>query len=163
MKNKNIALIAIIAGVAIIVAIFVIPFLSTTGSDGVVDIGNSSQPASGGGNSENVTTVENNSNDKSKSADTKNIKVTFIELGSVKCIPCKMMQPVMKKIEETFPLNVEVVFYDVWTEKDKARAVEYNINAIPTQVFLDASGKEYYRHVGFFPFEDLEKILKMKL
>jgi thioredoxin 1 len=90
-------------------------------------------------------------------------KVTFIELGSVKCIPCKMMQPVMKKIEETYKNEVEVVFYDVWTEKDKVRADEYRINAIPTQVFLDREGVEYYRHAGFFPFEEVEKILKQKL
>lgn len=29
-------------------------------------------------------------------------KVKFIELGSVNCIPCKMMQPVMKAIEERY-------------------------------------------------------------
>jgi thiol-disulfide isomerase/thioredoxin len=29
-------------------------------------------------------------------------KVTFIELGSVNCIPCKQMQPVMKSIEEKY-------------------------------------------------------------
>lgn len=29
-------------------------------------------------------------------------KITFIELGSVKCIPCKMMQPVMEEIELTY-------------------------------------------------------------
>jgi thioredoxin 1 len=34
------------------------------------------------------------------SHDTSNYKVTFIELGSVKCIPCKEMQPVMHSIEK---------------------------------------------------------------
>ena len=29
-------------------------------------------------------------------------KVTFVELGSVNCIPCKQMQPVMKAIEEKY-------------------------------------------------------------
>ncbi|MFA6542260.1 MAG: hypothetical protein WCT99_11740 [Bacteroidota bacterium] len=27
-------------------------------------------------------------------------EITFIELGSVNCIPCKKMQPVMKAIEQ---------------------------------------------------------------
>ncbi len=31
-----------------------------------------------------------------------NAKVTFIELGSVTCIPCKQMQPIMKSIEEKY-------------------------------------------------------------
>lgn len=42
-------------------------------------------------------------------------KVTFIELGSVRCIPCQKMQPVMKSIETKYGNEVKVVFYDVWT------------------------------------------------
>jgi thioredoxin 1 len=93
---------------------------------------------------------------------TKTAKVTFIELGSVNCVPCKMMQPVMRKMEETFPNDVEVVFYDVWTEEQKHYAGMYGIRAIPTQVFLDENGEEYFRHEGFFPYEDVVEILKMK-
>jgi thioredoxin 1 len=93
---------------------------------------------------------------------TKSCKVTFIELGSVNCVPCKMMQPVMKKVEEKYKNQVNVVFYDVWTKKDAPMAEKHKINVIPTQVFLDADGKEYFRHEGFFAFEELEKILKQK-
>ena len=32
------------------------------------------------------------------------IKFTFVELGSVKCIPGKMMQPIMEEIEEEYEL-----------------------------------------------------------
>lgn len=87
-------------------------------------------------------------------------KVTFIELGSVNCIPCKMMQPVMKTIEEEFGSQIEVVFYDVW--KDPAPARKYGIRVIPTQVFLEESGKEFFRHQGFFPKADIEKLLVEK-
>ena len=31
-----------------------------------------------------------------------------------------------------------------------------------TQIFLDGDGKEYYRHEGFFPEEDLIKVLEEK-
>lgn len=89
-------------------------------------------------------------------------KVTFIELGSVRCIPCQQMQPVMKSIETKYGKEVKVDFHDVWTEAGKPFGVKYGIEAIPTQVFLDETGKEYYRHVGFFPEEDLVKILQMK-
>jgi len=92
----------------------------------------------------------------------KNLKVTFIELGSVNCIPCKMMQPVMKQIEAQYGNQVAVIFHDVWTEAGKPYAAEFQIQAIPTQVFLDAAGKEYYRHTGFFPFDEVEKILMQK-
>lgn len=89
-------------------------------------------------------------------------KVTFIELGSVRCIPCRQMQPIMKSVEEKYPTQVKVVFYDVWTEAGAPYAQEYGIQAIPTQVFLDENGKEYFRHVGFFPEEELIKVLQMK-
>ncbi len=89
-------------------------------------------------------------------------KVTFIELGSVMCIPCQQMQPVMKSIEEKYGKDVKVVFHDVWTEAGAPFAKQYGIEAIPTQVFLDENGQEYFRHVGFFPEEELVKVLRQK-
>ena len=89
-------------------------------------------------------------------------KVTFVELGSVRCIPCQQMQPVMKSIEQKYPKDVKVVFHDVWTEAGAPFAKQYGIEAIPTQVFLDENGKEFFRHVGFFPEEELLKVLQKK-
>ncbi len=76
-------------------------------------------------------------------------QVTFVELGSKRCIPCKMMQPVMESIEKGYAGKVKVVFYDVWTEEGKPYGQRYGIKAIPTQVFLDKDGNEFYRHTGF--------------
>ena len=84
-------------------------------------------------------------------------KVTFIELGADKCVPCKEMQPVMRAIEQTFGDQVEVIFYDVWD--DPAPANEYGIQMIPTQVFLDENGEEFHRHTGFYPQADIEALL----
>ena len=89
-------------------------------------------------------------------------KVTFVELGSVRCIPCQKMQPVMKSIEEKYAGQVKVVFHDVWTPEGQPYAKKYGIESIPTQVFLDENGKEYSRHVGFFPEEELVKVLQQK-
>ncbi|MEJ5261296.1 MAG: thioredoxin family protein [Ignavibacterium sp.] len=89
-------------------------------------------------------------------------KVTFIELGSVNCVPCKMMQPVMKAIEEKYGEQVKVVFYDVWTKEQKQYAQLYKIKLIPTQVFLDEKGKEFHRHEGFYPEAEIDKILQGK-
>jgi thioredoxin 1 len=87
-------------------------------------------------------------------------KVTFIELGSVRCIPCQQMQGVMKSIEKKYGTQVKVVFHDVWTPEGKPFGQQFGIEAIPTQVFLDENGKEFSRHVGFFPEEELIKVLK---
>ena len=99
---------------------------------------------------------------QTKKSTEKNIKVTFIELGSVKCIPCQKMESVLESIRKKYPNDVKVIFYDVWTPKGKPYAKKYGIHSIPTQVFLDINGKEYYRHVGYFPEKDVVKILKQK-
>lgn len=90
-------------------------------------------------------------------------KITFIELGSVKCKPCIRMQEVIKKVEQKYPDKVKTVFYDVWTKEGEPYAEKYHIDPIPTQVFLDKDGNEYYRHEGYFEFEELEKILLQKI
>jgi thioredoxin 1 len=83
--------------------------------------------------------------------------VTFLELGSNGCIPCKEMRPVMDGVQKTFGDQVNVVFYDVW--EDDATAREYGISMIPTQVFLDDKGVEFHRHTGVYPQEKTEALL----
>ncbi len=102
---------------------------------------------------------------KKEKAVNKTIKkatVTFIELGSVKCIPCKMMQPVMKNIEKKYGGQIKVIFYDVWTQEQKPYAEKYGIKLIPTQVFLDKNGEEFHRHEGYYPEAEIDKILQSK-
>lgn len=86
--------------------------------------------------------------------------ITFVELGSVNCIPCRKMQPIMKSIEEKYAGQVKVVFYDVWKADQRKYAEEYGIRLIPTQVFLDKEGKEIMRHVGFFPEVEIDAFMR---
>ena len=90
------------------------------------------------------------------------VLVTFVEIGSVKCIPCKAMQPIMKAVEEEYKGQVKIVFHDVWTPEGKYEAAIYYYRVIPTQIFLDKNGKEYFRHEGFFPKDEVVKVIKMK-
>jgi len=84
--------------------------------------------------------------------------VTFIELGADKCIPGKAMQPIMKEIAAEYEGQVQVIFYDVWKNPEPGR--KYGIQLIPTQVFIDKTGKEIFRHVGLFPKDELVAFLK---
>ena len=88
--------------------------------------------------------------------------ITFIELGSVNCIPCKAMQPIMKAVEGRYGNQIKVVFYDVWKQEQAHYATQYNIRLIPTQVFLDGNGKELLRHEGFFPEKEIDTFLQSK-
>ena len=91
-------------------------------------------------------------------SDSTKFKIEFVELGSVNCVPCKKMQPIMKSIEAKYKGLVKVTFHDVW--KDTKKSEEYGIDLIPTQVFKDAAGKEIYRHQGFFAEEEIDKFLQ---
>jgi thioredoxin 1 len=107
--------------------------------------------------------VDKDKADKKKTAMPLNKKkVTFVELGSVKCIPCKMMQPIMKDIAKEYGGEVDVLFYDVWTAEGEPYAKKYGIRAIPTQVFLDEEGKEFFRHEGYYPKDEIVKVLKTR-
>lgn len=106
---------------------------------------------------------QNSQKESSSSVSSANYIVTFIELGSVRCVPCRMMQPIMEEIEKDYAGKVKVVFYDVWTEAGRPYAEFYRIRVIPTQIFLDKDGKEYYRHEGYFPKDELIKVLELKL
>jgi thioredoxin 1 len=103
--------------------------------------------------------AQSQDNKKLTSGDSKP-KITFVELGSVNCIPCKQMQPVMKSIEEKYGEQIKVVFYDVWKAEQKHYAQKYGIKLIPTQVFLDENGKEFHRHEGFYPETEIDKLLE---
>lgn len=88
-------------------------------------------------------------------------RITFLEIGSKNCIPCKMMQPIMKEIAEEYKGIVKVEFYDLM--EDRQIGAKYNIRVMPTQVFLNADGKEFFRHEGFYPKDELAKMLNEQL
>ncbi len=90
-------------------------------------------------------------------------KVTFVELGSVTCIPCKQMKKVMEEIEKEYKDRVDIIFYDINSDKDADKADKYGIKLIPTQVFLDKNGKEYFRHEGYYPTAKVKEALEMGL
>jgi thioredoxin 1 len=73
--------------------------------------------------------------------------VTMIDLGADKCVPCKMMAPIMAKLEKAYEGRAAIVFIDVW--KHNEQAGRFGIRAIPTQIFYNENGGEVYRHVGF--------------
>jgi thioredoxin 1 len=77
----------------------------------------------------------------------------LVDLGADKCIPCKMMAPVLKELSKEYAGRMEVEFIDVWKNPDAGKA--HRINLIPTQIFFNAAGKELFRHEGFFAKKDI--------
>jgi thioredoxin 1 len=92
--------------------------------------------------------------------DNSTAKITFVELGSVDCIPCKAMKPVMEAIENKYGDQIAVIFYDIKQSDQKQYAQQYGIKLIPTQVFLDENSNEVMRHEGFFAEEAIDTFLQ---
>ena len=88
---------------------------------------------------------------------TKEVKALprLVDLGAGKCIPCKMMAPILEELKKEYAGIFNVEFIDVWKNPDEAK--KYGIKIIPTQVFFDVSGKELFRHEGVFSREDILK------
>ena len=85
-------------------------------------------------------------------------KVTMVDLGAKKCIPCKMMAPIIEKLEKTYEGNANIVFIDVWENHDQAK--RFGIRAIPTQIFFDENAQEVFRHQGFLDEKSIVERLK---
>jgi thioredoxin 1 len=77
----------------------------------------------------------------------------LVDLGAGKCVPCKMMAPILEELKTEFAGRLDVEFIDVWKNPDAAEP--YNIRLIPTQVFLDPQGLELFRHEGFYGRQDI--------
>lgn len=84
--------------------------------------------------------------------------VTMIDLGADRCVPCKMMAPILEELKAEYRGRAAILFLDVWKDPEPAR--RYGIQAIPTQIFFDKNGAEVFRHVGFLGKEDIVGRLK---
>jgi thioredoxin 1 len=83
--------------------------------------------------------------------------VTMLDLGAKKCIPCKMMAPILEKLKREYKGKASIIFIDVWVHREEAR--KYGIRAIPTQIFFDKNGKEVFRHEGFMDKKSIVSVL----
>ncbi|HOQ05353.1 MAG TPA: thioredoxin family protein [Anaerohalosphaeraceae bacterium] len=85
-------------------------------------------------------------------------KPSLADFGADGCRPCEMMTPILETLRKKYEGKLNVVFVHI--RKHPILASRYGIQAIPVQIFYDASGKEVFRHEGFFPQDEIEKKLK---
>ena len=77
----------------------------------------------------------------------------LVDLGADKCIPCKMMAPILEDLKTNYAGRLQVEFIDVWKNEGAGQA--YGIRMIPTQIFISSTGQELFRHEGFFSKDDI--------
>jgi thiol-disulfide isomerase/thioredoxin len=99
---------------------------------------------------ENCARARDNPVDQARSSG----KPTLVEFGATGCTGCDMMQPILSDLEKRFFGKVNIVFVHV--HHFRFLAARYRINLIPVQAFFDKTGKEVFRHVGFYPQNEVE-------
>ena len=86
-----------------------------------------------------------------------NGNVSLVDFGSTGCVPCEMLAPILNTLKEKYKGKANIVLVQV-TEEPVLASV-YGVEVIPLQIFYNKTGKEVFRHAGFFPQEDIEKQL----
>lgn len=84
-------------------------------------------------------------------------KPSLVDFGSTGCRPCDMLAPILETLRAKYSGKLNVLFVHVGQEQ--ILAARYGVQSIPMQFFYDKTGKEVFRHVGFFPQEQIEKKL----
>ena len=87
-------------------------------------------------------------------------KPMVVDFGSNSCIPCRQLRPVLQKVRKDHEGKLEVLIIEI--QKNQQLAAEYQIQVMPTVVFIDKAGKEVSRHQGFMSEEKIkEQFAKM--
>lgn len=63
------------------------------------------------------------------------------------CTACKAMHEVLEALRRDHPSQLNVTEINIIEQPDAVR--DWRVLAIPTQVLLDAEGREIDRHIGF--------------
>jgi len=82
---------------------------------------------------------------------------SMVDFGASGCRPCDMMAPILETLKKKHEGKANVLFVQV--REEQVLAARYGVQSIPVQVFFDKDGKEVFRHVGFFPQDEIEKKL----
>ncbi len=77
----------------------------------------------------------------------------LVDLGATACVPCKVMAGVLEDLKRDYPGRLQIEFINVNEQPDVAKP--FDVQLIPTQIFISASGKELYRHTGVYSEKDI--------
>jgi thiol-disulfide isomerase/thioredoxin len=82
----------------------------------------------------------------------------ILEFSRELCPMCEYMEKTLGQLKAKYgdQIEVRILHYD----SDEKLFKQYEVVFVPTQLFLDASGKEVFRHIGVFTLSELEKKLK---
>lgn len=89
-------------------------------------------------------------------------EVTFLEFGAKGCVACRKMEFVLDEVRDEYKNEVKVVFLNILKPENQLMMKYYGVVAIPTQILLDKTGSEYFRHTGYISYNDLSQNFRLK-
>lgn len=85
---------------------------------------------------------------------------TLLEFGSVGCVMCKQMEPVLEEIRQAKEQKINVVFLHTMKPENLGLMKYFGISAIPMQILLDKNGKEFFRNYGVISASEIYAEIK---
>jgi thioredoxin 1 len=80
-------------------------------------------------------------------------KPTLAIFSAASCCGPDKMIPIRDALLKKYDTKINIVYIE--PRKEQILAARYSIRAIPTQVFYDSNGKEFFRHSGFYSEKDI--------
>jgi thioredoxin 1 len=80
----------------------------------------------------------------------------LLEFGRGWCKPCKYMKPILDDTAKLFNGKAVVLTVDMDVNKDLVR--KFGIRVMPTQIFLQPDGKEFFRNEGTLEREQIAQV-----
>ena len=81
----------------------------------------------------------------------------LVDFWAAWCGPCKMAEPVLEELSETYKDKVLVAKLNV--DENQATSQKYGVMSIPTTILFNG-GKELDRQVGFAGKQSFEELMK---
>ncbi|MCR1933090.1 thioredoxin family protein [Clostridium tepidum] len=81
----------------------------------------------------------------------------LLELGSPTCGPCRKMTPIINEIKKEYKNKLDTHIIDL--TKNPEFGEKYKVSVVPTQVFLDKSGKVFLTHEGMLTKDEIIDII----
>ena len=80
----------------------------------------------------------------------------LLDFSATWCRPCKMLAPNLRAIQAKY--NGKLIIYEIDVDKDPELAQRFNVNAMPTLVFI-GSPTNYKTELGYQEYADLERMV----
>jgi thioredoxin 1 len=87
-------------------------------------------------------------------------KPLLLEFTRNHCLPCEIMAPWMKELRAKHAAQVKIIEINIDRAENKQLARYFKARSIPTQVYVDKSGRQVSRHVGLATKPQMERTMK---